>query len=103
MTRSGARPARAMAGGKRSRRVTHHKTLPRVRAAIPAANKAAAAPSTTPLPPPATSCSAPSARPPPGKTPVDLLDAEWKRRATARRAAFEALDALSKLLDGWKG
>jgi hypothetical protein len=47
--------------------VRHHKTFPRVRAAIPAAKSAAAAPWIVPLPPPATSCSAPSANPPPGR------------------------------------
>ena len=33
------------------------------------------------------------------QAPVNLLDAERKRRTTARRATFEALNALSKLLD----
>lgn len=66
MTRSGFRPACASAGANRSGRVMHHKTLPRVRAATPAANSAAAAPSMAPLPPPEISCSAPSANPPPG-------------------------------------
>jgi hypothetical protein len=33
------------------------------------------------------------------QTPVDLLDAEWKRRPPARRPAFEALNALPKLLN----
>ncbi len=56
-----------MAGANKSCRFTHHKICPLVRAAIPAANKAAAAPSTAPLPPPATSCNAPIARPPPGR------------------------------------
>ena len=37
------------------------------------------------------------------QTPVDLLDAEGKRCATARRAAFEALNAISKLRDGMGG
>src|SRR5690606_28851523 len=37
------------------------------RAAMPAAKSAAAAPSIAPLPPPATSCRAPSASPPPGR------------------------------------
>ncbi len=55
-----------MAGMNRSRRVTTQRILPCVRAAIPAANKAAAAPSTAPLPPPATSCRQAKARPPPG-------------------------------------
>jgi hypothetical protein len=33
------------------------------------------------------------------EAPVNLLDAERKRRATARRPALKALNALSKLLD----
>jgi hypothetical protein len=37
------------------------------------------------------------------QTPVDLLDAEGKRCATARRAAFEALNAISKLRDAGMG
>ena len=37
------------------------------------------------------------------QAPVDLLDAEGKRRATARRTAFEALNALSKLRDDGMG
>jgi len=62
--RSDFRSAWARAGGMgRSR---HRRTFPRVRAAIPAMKRAAAAPSIAPLPPPATSCSAPSARPPAG-------------------------------------
>src|ERR1700722_7499638 len=67
MTRSDFRPAWASAGANRSGRVMYHKTLPRVRAAMPAANSAAAAPSIAPLPPPATSCKEPSASPPPGR------------------------------------
>ncbi len=66
MTRSECRPACESAGKNRSGRVRHQRHLPSVRAAIPATNSAAAAPSTVPLPPPATSCSAPYARPPPG-------------------------------------
>ena len=62
--RSDFRSAWARAGTKRSGRSRHHKTFPRVRAAIPATKRAAAAPSIAPLPPPPTSCSAPSARPP---------------------------------------
>ena len=42
--------------------------LPLVRAATPAVNSAAAAPSIAPFPPPATSCRAPAASPPPGST-----------------------------------
>lgn len=55
-----------MAGANKSARVMHQRTFPLVRAATPAPNEAAAAPSTAPLPPPAISCNAPSARPPPG-------------------------------------
>src|SRR6516165_10474661 len=44
----------------------HQSTLPLVRAAMSAEKSAAAAPSMAPLPPPATSCSAPRASPPPG-------------------------------------
>jgi len=54
---------RAKTGANRSCRV---KISPFVRAAMPAANKAAADPSMAALPPPATSCSAPSGSPPPG-------------------------------------
>ena len=64
--RSDFRSAWARAGAKRSGRSRHRRTFPRVRAAIPATKRAAAAPSIAPLPPPATSCSAPSARPPTG-------------------------------------
>lgn len=65
-TRSGWSPACETAGKNRSGRVMHHRTLPRVRAAMPATNSAAAAPSTVPPPPPAISCNAPKASPPPG-------------------------------------
>src|SRR6516225_12275101 len=44
----------------------HQSTLPRLRAAMPAEKSAAAALSMAPLPPPATSCSAPRASPPRG-------------------------------------
>jgi hypothetical protein len=37
------------------------------------------------------------------QTPVDLSDSEGKRHASARRAAFEALNALSKLRDDGMG
>ena len=53
--RSDFRSAWARAGAKRSGRSGHRRTLPRVRAAIPATKRAAAAPSIAPLPPPATS------------------------------------------------
>jgi hypothetical protein len=55
-------PARKDPGGSRTTA-----RAARVRAAIPAAKSAAAAPSIAPLPPPATSCSAPSANPPSGR------------------------------------
>lgn len=45
----------------------HQRTLPLVLAAMPALKRAAAAPSSAPLPPPATSCSAPRASPRPGR------------------------------------
>jgi hypothetical protein len=83
----GGRPAWAIAGAKRSGRVTHHSTLPTVRAAIPAANSAAAAPSIAPLPPPATSCRPPKANPPPG-----AFD--------ARAISFQCENA-SSILDFW--
>lgn len=66
MTRSDFRPACESAGANRSGRVTHQSTLPRVRAAIPAVKSAAAAPSSAPFPPPATSCRVPHGSPPPG-------------------------------------
>ena len=66
ITRSGARPACSSPGANKSCCATHHRTLPDVRAAIPATKQAAAAPSTAPFPPPATSCRHPSASPPPG-------------------------------------
>lgn len=66
-TRSGWRPACEIAGKNRSGRVMHQSTLPQLRAATPATNRAAAAPSTVPPPPPATSCNAPYASPPPGR------------------------------------
>ena len=65
-TRSGWRPACAIAGKNRSGLVRHQRTFPVVLAAIPAVKRAAAAPSTVPAPPPATSCSAPNDSPPPG-------------------------------------
>ena len=64
--RSDFRSAWARAGAKRSGRSRHRRTFLRVRAAMPATKRAAAAPSIAPWPPPATSCSAPSARPPTG-------------------------------------
>ena len=67
MTRLGWRPACASAGKNKSGRVRHQTIGPFVRAAIPAANRAAAAPSTVPDPPPANSCRAPWASPPPGR------------------------------------
>jgi len=63
--RSDFRSAWARAGAKRSGRSRHRRTFPRVRAAT-GDERAAAAPSIAPWPPPATSCSAPSARPPTG-------------------------------------
>ena len=66
MTRSEFSPACASAGANKSSRVRHQSTLPRARAAIPAAKSTAAAPSITPLPPPAISCNAPSGSAPPG-------------------------------------
>lgn len=66
ITRSGCSPACANFGAKRSAAMTHQSTGPESRAAIPAAKQAAAAPSTAPWPPPATSCRQPSARLPPG-------------------------------------
>src|SRR5258708_364579 len=102
MTRSGASPAKASAGANRSGRVTHHSTRPRVRAAIPAAKSAAAAPSIAPLPPPATSCSAPSANPPSGKrssmaltpngnTARRCLSPPSRHRMRSRSAAITAM------------
>lgn len=67
MTRSGWRPACETAGKNRSGLVRHQSTLPFIRAGIPATIKAAAAPSTVPVPPPANSCRAPQTSPPPGR------------------------------------
>lgn len=67
ITRSGCKPAWAMAGKNRSGLVRHQRTLPFERAAMPAANNAAAAPSTVPAPPPAISRRAPYESPPPGR------------------------------------
>ncbi len=66
ITRSADRPACSRPGANKSCCATHHRTLPCVRAAMPATKQAAAAPSTAPFPPPATSCRHPSANPPPG-------------------------------------
>ena len=66
MTRSEFSPACASAGANKSSRVRHQSTFPGVRAAIPVAKSAAAAPSIAPLPPPAISCNAPSGSAPPG-------------------------------------
>ena len=81
---SGASPACASAGAKRSERVTHQRTLPRVRAAMPAVNRPAAAPSTAPFPPPATSCKHPTASPPPGRR-LSISARPNGRTARARR------------------
>jgi len=81
----------ARAGAKRSGRSRHHRTFPSVRAAIPATKRAAAAPSIAPLPPPATSCSAPSARPPAGSrasisaSPNGNAVVTRRRRSSIRR------------------
>lgn len=108
MTRSGFSPAWAIAGAKRSDLVIHHSTLPFVRPAMPATNRAAAAPSTAPVPPPATSCSAPSAKPPPGSlastasSPKGRTSLACRRPASiaailARSAATSALDTVLTL------
>ncbi len=55
ITRLALRPACASAGKNRSGRVRHQTIFPLVRAATPATNSAAAAPSTVPAPPPANS------------------------------------------------
>ena len=82
----------------------HHKTFPRVRAAIPAAKSAAAAPLIAPLPPPATSCSA-KRQSASRQMPVELFNAEGQHHPPAASRALEAPDALSKLFDhgrcGW--
>jgi len=79
----------------------HHKTFRRVRAATPAVKSAAAAPSIAPWPPPATSCSAPSAKPPSGRRPS--IDAKGQNQSPACGRALEALDARAKLLDTGTG
>src|ERR1700761_7413150 len=90
-----------MAGANRSRRLRHHRIGPWVRANTPAANRAAAAPSRGPLPPPATSWSAPKAKPPPGsrssisgtrngKTPRETQSPASIRRIFSRRASIWA-------------
>jgi len=65
--RAGSRPARASAGGYKSRRAVIHSTEPARRANTPAANSAGAAPCSTAGPPANNSCTAPRARPWPGR------------------------------------
>ena len=60
----------------------------------------AAAPSIAPLPPPATSCRAPSGSPPPGRCRSISRRPKGKRRsAGAQPRTLKAPDALSKLRD----
>ncbi len=114
MTRSGGRPDCSSPGANRSCWATHHSTLPWVRAAIPATKQAAAAPSTAPLPPPATSCRQPSADPPPGSlrsSDGTSKGSTSRRRAPspssceilARRAAMAGLMARSCILNAGSG
>ncbi len=79
-----------MAGANRSGLVRHHRIRPFVLAAIPAANRAAAAPSTAPFAPPATSCSAPSESPPPGSFPSTSFSPNGRASLTCRRPASSA-------------
>lgn len=106
ITRSGSNPACSSPGANRSCCATHHRTLPDVRAAIPATKQAAAAPSTVPLPPPATSCRQPSASPPPGslRSSAEMPKGRTSRvrapspsscEIRARRAAMAGLMARS--------
>lgn len=110
ITRSGGRPACSRPGANKSCWVTHQSTFPRVRAAIPATKQAAAAPSTAPFPPPATSCRQPRANPPPGSfwssdgTPKGSTSrvrapSPSSREIRARRAAMAGLMARSCI---WK-
>jgi len=103
MTLSDFRPACERAGANRSGRVTHQSTFPRVRAAMPAVNSAAAATSMAPFPPPATSCSAPTKRPPPGKPRVHSSDPKGKHRCGAPAPAFDLPDLDAQGLDGGRG
>src|SRR5450631_476049 len=96
-------PACARAGAKRSGRVRHHKTFPRVRAAIPAAKSAAAAPSIAPWPPPATSCSAPSANPPPGRCrSIALMPKGSTNRWRLDAPSSRQMRARSSSIAGWE-
>lgn len=103
MTLPAFNPAWAIAGAKRSGRVRHHSTLPFIRAAMPATNRLAAAPSTAPEPPPATSCSAPSARPPPGSRESTAGRPNGRNSLACRRpdsiAAMLARSAVTSALD----
>ena len=81
-----------VAGAKRSGRAMHQSTLPFVRAAMPAAKSAAAAPSIAPLPPPATSCRAPSASPPPGRRESTSAIPKGSTDLNAAAPAFDLLD-----------
>jgi len=68
-----------------------------VRAAIPAAKSAAAAPSIAPLPPPATS-QRPERQPAARKDPVDGVYSE-RQNGSALRRLFKALDALAQRVE----
>jgi len=92
LTRSGVRPACSSPGAKRSCSATHQSTRPEVRAAIPAAKQAAAAPSAALFPPPATSCRQPSASPAPGSLRSSL--AIPKGSTSALRAPFPSSRAM---------
>lgn len=117
MIRSGSSPAWAIAGANRSACVMHQRIEPLTRARIPAAKSAGAAPSVTPCAPPAISCNAPRARPPPGSfesmglipngsTCLALRSAPSISAIRARKAATRGRAPLSVIegppwLGGW--
>src|ERR1700677_4337662 len=100
MTRSEFSPACASAGANKSSLVRHQSTLPRVRAAIPAAKRAAAAPSIAPLPPPTVSCNAASGSAPTGRRASTAPTPKGNDGVGAPVLAFDLLYLGAQRLEG---
>jgi hypothetical protein len=81
-------------------RVTHQRILPFVLAAIPAAKRAAAAPSMSSIAAPRDLVQRAKPQPPHRKTAVDRFAPEGEYRAGARRHALKPLNLLAKAKDG---
>ena len=81
---------------------THQRIFPLVRATMPAAKSAAAAPSIAPLPPPATSCSAPSANPPAGRCrSIALMPKGSTARLRPDAPSSPRMRSRSSSIPGW--